>query len=94
LRFASKKQPETACPNTQKQATTTTRQHRKQTIFKNKIQYATSAISCLKNAERCILVTEWDEFKKLKPEDFTKNMRQPMLIDGRRIYNPKKFKQK
>ena len=45
------------------------------TIFKNKIQYATSAISCLKNADCCILVTEWDEFKKLKPEDFTKNMR-------------------
>jgi len=64
------------------------------TIFKNKIQYATSAISCLKDADCCILVTEWDEFKKLKPEDFTKNMKQPTLINGRRIYNPEKFKQK
>jgi UDPglucose 6-dehydrogenase len=64
------------------------------TIFKNKIQYATSAIGCLKNADCCILVTEWAEFKKLKPEDFTKNMRQPNLIDGRRIYNPEEFSQK
>jgi len=48
------------------------------TIFKNKIQYATSAISCLKNADCCIPVTEWDEFKKLKPEDFTKNIQQPI----------------
>jgi len=64
------------------------------TIFKNKIQYAKSAISCLKNADCCILATEWDEFKKLKPEDFTKNMKQPVLIDGRRIYNPEEFKQK
>ncbi len=64
------------------------------TIFKNKIQYATSAISCLKNADCCILVTEWAEFKKLKPEDFTKNMKQPNLIDGRRIYNPQEFNQK
>ncbi len=64
------------------------------TIFKNRIQYATSAIGCLKNADCCILVTEWAEFKKLKPEDFTKNMRQPNLIDGRRIYNPEEFSQK
>jgi UDPglucose 6-dehydrogenase len=39
-------------------------------------------------------VTEWGEFKKLKPEDFTKNMKQPTLINGRRIYNPKEFNQK
>jgi UDPglucose 6-dehydrogenase len=64
------------------------------TIFKNKIQYATSAIDCLKNADCCIIVTEWEEFKRLKPEDFTKNMKQPILIDGRRIYNPKEFGKK
>jgi UDPglucose 6-dehydrogenase len=63
-------------------------------IFKDKIKYATSAIQCLKNADCCILVTEWDEFKKLKPEDFTKNMKKPILIDGRRIYNPKEFGKK
>jgi UDPglucose 6-dehydrogenase len=64
------------------------------TIFKNKIRYATSTIECLRNADCCILVTEWSEFKKLKPEDFTKNMRKPILIDGRRIYNPEEFNQK
>jgi UDPglucose 6-dehydrogenase len=63
-------------------------------IFKNKIQYATSARECLKNADCCILVTEWDEFKKFKPEDFTKSMKQPVLIDGRRIYDPKEFGRK
>jgi UDPglucose 6-dehydrogenase len=68
--------------------------HTAKKIFKNKIQYATSAISCLKNADCCILVTEWDEFKKLTPEDFTKNMKKPILIDGRRIYNPQEFSQK
>ena len=64
------------------------------TIFKNKIHYATSTIECLKNADCCILVTKWDEFKKLKPEDFTKNMKHPNLLDGRRIYNPEEFEQK
>jgi UDPglucose 6-dehydrogenase len=64
------------------------------TIFKNRIQYASSTAACLKNADCCILVTEWSEFKKLKPEDFTKNMKQPILIDGRRIYNPQEFSSK
>jgi UDPglucose 6-dehydrogenase len=64
------------------------------TIFTDKIQYATSTAECLKNADCCILVTEWDEFKKLTPEDFTKTMKQPILIDGRRIYDPETFSRK
>jgi UDPglucose 6-dehydrogenase len=61
------------------------------TIFQNKIQYASTAIACLKKADAAILVTEWEEFKKLTPEDFAKNMRRPILIDGRRIYNPEAY---
>ena len=63
-------------------------------ILGDSIEYARSAIDCLKNADCCILVTEWDELKKLKPKDFLQNMRQPILIDGRRIYNPKEFSEK
>jgi len=64
------------------------------TIFQNSIQYAFSALECLKDADCCIIVTEWDEFKNLKPEDFTQNMRQSVLVDGRRIYSPEKFSKK
>jgi UDPglucose 6-dehydrogenase len=64
------------------------------TIFDHKISYAQSALNCIKGADACIVVTEWDEFKKLTPEDFTKNMKQPILIDGRRIFNPETFKTK
>ena len=63
-------------------------------IFKNKIEYASSSIKCLKNADCCILVTEWEEFKKLEPDDFTQHMKNPLLIDSRRIYNPEQFSQK
>jgi UDPglucose 6-dehydrogenase len=63
-------------------------------IFENKIKYASSPIECLKDADCCIIVTEWDEFKKLKPEDFKRNMKQPILIDGRRIYNQEEFTKK
>jgi UDPglucose 6-dehydrogenase len=64
------------------------------TIFNNKIKYATSALGCIKNADCCIIVTEWPEFKKLSPEDFMQNMKQPILIDGRRIYNPETYSEK
>lgn len=63
-------------------------------IFKNQICYADSAIECLKNADACILVTEWDEFRRLEPADFVRNMKRPILIDGRRIYDPEKFGQR
>lgn len=61
------------------------------TIFEETIQYAKSTKDCLKNADCAIIITEWPEFKKLKPEDFIKNMKHPALIDGRRIYNPNEF---
>jgi UDPglucose 6-dehydrogenase len=64
------------------------------TIFHDKIQYAESAFECIKGADACIIVTEWEEFKKLTPEDFTKNMKHPILVDGRRIFNPETFKTK
>ena len=63
-------------------------------IFQNKIRYASSAINCLKNADAAILVTEWEEFKKITPQDFVKNMKQPILVDGRRLYNPETYSKK
>lgn len=60
-------------------------------IFKDTIAYSASINDCLEDADCCMLVTEWKIFRKLKPEDFVKTMRNPMLIDGRRIYNPKSF---
>lgn len=62
-------------------------------IFEKRIKYAPSMLSCLKGADGCILVTEWDEFKTLKPEDLNE-MRTPVLIDGRRILDPLRFRDK
>lgn len=50
------------------------------------ITYATTIKECLKGADVCLLVTEWQEFKELQPEDF-KQMKTPTLIDGRRVYD-------
>ena len=57
----------------------------------DKIKYAESIEEALKDSECAILITEWDEFKKLSPEDFKKQMKTPNLIDGRRIFDYDSF---
>jgi UDPglucose 6-dehydrogenase len=64
------------------------------TVFDDNIHYAHSATECLRNADCCVLVTEWDEFRKLQPEDFIRNMHQPVLIDGRRVFDAEDFKKR
>jgi len=60
----------------------------------DRISYSNSVYECLENADCCMLVTEWNEFKKLQPSDFTRLMRNPVLIDGRRIYDSLMFSKK
>jgi UDPglucose 6-dehydrogenase len=63
-------------------------------IFHEKIVYTSSIQECLRDTECTIILTEWDEFKKLKPDAFVKFMKEPVIIDGRRIFNPKIFTDK
>ena len=58
------------------------------------ISFASSCEECLSGADAAVVVTEWEEFKKLTPEDFVRTMRTPVLVDTRRIYDPVKFAEK
>ncbi len=60
----------------------------------DKIDYAKSVEEALQNSECAFLITEWEEFKRLTPEDFLKHMKSPNLIDGRRIYDYDLFNSK
>ncbi len=59
--------------------------------LKDKITYAGSTEEALKDSECALLITEWDEFRQLKPDDFKRLMRTPNLIDGRRIFDYNEF---
>ena len=61
-------------------------------ILGNKVTYAVSADQCIKGADVCVVATGWDEFKALKPGRFRRLMRSPALVDGRRIFDPKSFR--
>ena len=56
-------------------------------LFGQEIEYSLDPRECLKGANLAILVTEWQEFKKLTPHDFVSLMKKPVLLDGRRLYN-------
>jgi len=57
----------------------------------NKITYAETVEECLKGADCCFIVTEWEQFKNLKAGDFKRLMKRPLIFDGRRVFNPEKF---
>jgi len=60
-------------------------------IFGNKIVYHKKIKNCLENTNCCIILTEWDDYKKLKQNDFINTMKLPNVIDARRILDPTKF---
>jgi UDPglucose 6-dehydrogenase len=60
-------------------------------ILGDKVLFAQDPLSAIKGADAVILMTEWDEFKKLKSKDYKALMRTPNLVDARRIYNPEEF---
>lgn len=60
-------------------------------IFDNNIIYSNSPLECVAGANCCIILTDWDEYRSLEPEDFIKNMKEPVVIDARRVLDHKKF---
>ncbi|MBU4190558.1 MAG: UDP-glucose/GDP-mannose dehydrogenase family protein [Candidatus Thermoplasmatota archaeon] len=51
------------------------------------VDYAESAKGALKDADACIIQSDWKEFKELKIGDF-KKMRKSFVVDGRRTFDP------
>lgn len=59
-------------------------------LFQN-VTYCKTVKACLKNSDCCIIMTDWDEYKKLQPSDFKNVMRALNIIDSRRVFDPAKF---
>ncbi|MBI2674881.1 MAG: UDP-glucose/GDP-mannose dehydrogenase family protein [Candidatus Aenigmarchaeota archaeon] len=54
-------------------------------------EYAEDIASALRNADACLLLTEWDEFRRLDESDFS-GMRGRLIIEGRRVLRKESFK--
>jgi len=53
-----------------------------------KIRYCDSALECVREADAMVVVTEWAEFRNLDLKTLASAMTQPILVDGRNIFNP------
>jgi len=58
------------------------------TILK-KVVFCKDAYQAAKDADCLLIVTEWEEFKKLDFSKLKKILGRPLIIDGRNIYDPK-----
>jgi UDPglucose 6-dehydrogenase len=57
------------------------------------IKYASDPYRAAENADALVLVTEWEQFRKLDFKKIKARMRQPVLLDGRNLYDPEAMKQ-
>ena len=52
------------------------------------VEYTRDAYGVAAGADAIVLITEWNEFRRLDLGRVKESMRQPVLIDGRNIYDP------
>ena len=61
-------------------------------IFGSKITYAENSYAALKGADALAIVTEWNEFREPDFDRMRKLLRQPVIFDGRNLYNPEQIR--
>ena len=57
-------------------------------IFGSKIKYAPHAYEALTGADALLIVTEWNEFREPDFARMKKEMKSPVIFDGRNLYVP------
>ncbi len=57
------------------------------------VAYAPDPYDSIKDADALVIVTEWNEFRSLDKNKIRQLLKQPNIIDGRNIYEPKEMKE-
>lgn len=65
-----------------------------QAKYGDRLEYAESSYGALQGADALIVVTEWNEFRKPDLRLMKNLMRQPVIFDGRNIYDPVKIRER
>ncbi len=58
-------------------------------IGSDNVIYEKNSYDCLKDADALAVVTEWNEFRRPDFERIKSLMKQPIVFDGRNVFNPK-----
>jgi UDPglucose 6-dehydrogenase len=55
------------------------------------IDYMDTLEEALKDSDFAVVQSDWQEIRNIKPESFKKLLKNPIVIDGRRSYNPEEL---
>jgi len=61
-------------------------------IFGDRISYGANEYEILKDADALAIVTEWNEYRNPDFERIAELLRQPVIFDGRNLYEPRRMK--
>lgn len=59
-----------------------------QNIFGDRIVYTTSPYDAVDGSDALVILTEWNEFKQIDLKKIKKLLKNPVIFDGRNIYDP------
>jgi UDPglucose 6-dehydrogenase len=62
-------------------------------IFGDRIQFASNNYGCIEGADALTIVTEWQVFRNPNFDRMKAIMRQPLIFDGRNIFDPSHMRQ-
>ncbi|MGB9616623.1 MAG: UDP-glucose dehydrogenase family protein [Desulfomonilaceae bacterium] len=60
-------------------------------ILGDSVEYAASNYDCVEGQDALIIVTEWNEFRYPDFERLKSALKEPVIFDGRNLYDPKKM---
>src|SRR5246127_358438 len=61
---------------------------RTQEVMNSNLKYANSAYEAATGADALLILTEWEEFANLDLERLNRELKYPIVIDGRNLYDP------
>lgn len=63
-------------------------QERARQLLPSQVEFAASAYEAARGADALLILTEWDEFAALDLPRLQREMKYPIVIDGRNLYDP------
>ncbi len=60
-------------------------------VLSENVEFAEDELSVLNGADCCIVMTEWNQFEKLREKDYQARMHIPNVVDARKLYDPEEY---
>ena len=57
-------------------------------LFQDKVIFAEDSENCIRGADVCVIITEWNEFRAISASKFSDLMNGNVVVDRRNIYSP------